>query len=128
MTDHRLERMLNPRSIAVVGASQREGSAGYGMIHGLINAGFDGNIFPVNPRYRNIAGLPCHESLADLSQPVDLAMLGVNSVRLEEQLDDAIATGAGSAVIFDTCYLDGENDRGLLNRLKAMARAADLPL
>lgn len=128
MTDHRLDRMLNPRSIAVVGASQREGSAGHGMIHGLINAGFDGDIFPVNPRYRNVAGLPCHESLVDLPQPVDLAMLGVNSVRLEGQLDDAVATGAGSAVIFDTCYLDGESDRGLLNRLKTKARAADLPV
>lgn len=128
MTDHRLDRMLNPRSIAVVGASQREGSAGHGMIHGLINAGFDGDIFPVNPRYRNVAGLPCHESLVDLPQPVDLAMLGVNSVRLEGQLDDAIAMGAGSAVIFDTCYLDGESDRGLLKRLKTKARAADLPV
>ncbi|MDE0242358.1 MAG: CoA-binding protein [bacterium] len=128
MTGHRLDRMLNPRSIAVVGASQREGSAGHGMIHGLINAGFDGTIFPVNPRYRNVAGLVCHESLADLPQPVDLAMLGVNSTRLEGQLDDAIAMDAGGAVIFDTCYLDGERDRGLLNRLKAKARAADLPV
>ena len=128
MTDHRLERMLNPRSIAVVGASERQGSAGSGMMHGLVNAGFDGAIFPVNPRYRNIAGLPCHGSLRDLPQPVDLAMLGVNSIHLETQLDDAIATAAGSAVIFDTCYLDGESDRGLLNRLKTRARAADLPV
>ena len=128
MTDHRLDRMLNPRSIAVVGASQREGSAGHGMIHGLINAGFDGTIFPVNPRYRSVSGLPCHETLRDLPQPVDLAMLGVNSTRLEEQLDDAIAIDAGGAVIFDTCYLDGESDRGLLNRLKTKARAADLPV
>ncbi len=128
MADHRLEPMLNPRSIAVVGASQREGSAGHGMIHGLINAGFDGDLFPVNPRYRNVAGLPCHEALADLPQPVDLAVLGVNSTRLEGQLDDAIATGAGSAVIFDTCYLDGESDRGLLNRLKTKAREAGLPV
>ncbi len=128
MTDHRLDRMLNPRSIAVVGASQREGSAGHGMMHGLINAGFDGDIFPINPRYRNVAGLPCHESLTDLPQPVDLAMLGVNSIRLEGQLDDAIAAGAGSAVIFDTCYLAGESDRGLLDRLKTKARAADLPV
>ncbi len=128
MTGHRLERMLNPRSIAVVGASQREGSAGLAMMHGLINAGFEGAIFPVNPRYRNVAGLPCHDSLRDLAQPVDLAMLAVNSVRLEEQLDDAIAIRAASAVIFDTCYLDSESDRGLLNRLKEKARTAGLPV
>ena len=128
MTDHPLERMLNPRAIAVVGASGREGSAGWGMLQGLINAGFEGDIFPVNPRYREIAGLACHHSLRHLPRPVDLAMLGVNSTRLEEQLDDAIASGAGSAVIFDTCYLDGESDRGLLNRLKTKARDARLPV
>ena len=128
MPDHHLERMLNPRSIAVVGASQRQGSAGLGMMHGLINAGFEGAIFPVNPRYRSIAGLPCHGSLRDLAQPVDLVMLAVNSARLEEQLDDVIAIGAASAVIFDTCTLDSESDWGLLNRLKDRARAADLPV
>ncbi len=128
MIPHRLHRMLSPRSIAVVGASQREGSAGYGMLAGLINADFSGALYPVNPRYGEIQGLPCPSSLRDLPDPVDLVLLGVNSARLEQQLADAIATGAGGAAIFDTCYLDGETGRGLLNRLKAMARSADFPV
>ena len=127
-TTHRLHRMLNPRSIAVVGASEREGSAGHGMLAGLLNAGYRGSLFPVNPRYREVQGLPCHASLRELPGPVDLAVLGVNSSRLEQQLDDAIAIGAGGAAIFDTCYLDGESERGLLNRLKARARSADFPV
>ncbi|MBT5434225.1 MAG: hypothetical protein HOI34_13745 [Rhodospirillaceae bacterium] len=128
MTEHRLTPLLRPRSIAVVGASQREGSAGHGMVAGLINSGYGGKIYPVNPRYEEIQGLTCYGSLHDLPEAVDLAVLGVNSTFLEQQLDDAVATGARSATIFDTCYLDGESDRGLLSRLKAKSREADLPV
>ena len=128
MTDHRLSPLLRPRSIAVVGASQREGSAGHGMLAGLINCGFSGPIYPVNPRYDEIQGLACLSSLRDLPEPVDMAILGVNSSYLEQQLDDAIAMGVRSATIFDTCYLDGETDRGLLSRLKVKAREADMPV
>ncbi|MBN35303.1 MAG: hypothetical protein CMM46_11125 [Rhodospirillaceae bacterium] len=128
MTDHHLTPMLRPRSIAVVGASQREGSAGHGMLAGLINCGFDGELHPVNPKYDTIQELACHATLRDLPGPVDLAVLGVNSTFLEQQLDDALAIGARSVTIFDTCYLDGESDRGLLGRLKAKAREASLPV
>ena len=128
MTDHRLAPLLRPRSIAVVGASQREGSAGHGMLAGLIKCGFSGPIYPVNPRYEEIQGLACLPSLRDLPEQVDMAVLGVNSTFLEQQLDDAIAMGVRSATIFDTCYLDGETDRGLLSRLKAKAREAGVPV
>jgi acyl-CoA synthetase (NDP forming) len=128
MTSHRLEPLLHPRSIAVVGASQREGSAGHGMLAGLIASGFSGPLYPVNPRYEEIQGLACYGTLRDLPEPVDMAVLGVNSTYLEQQLDDAIAMGARSATIFDTCYLDGESDRGLLSRLKARAREAGMPV
>ncbi len=128
MSPHRLHRMLCPASIAVVGASATQGSAGHGMLAGLVNAGFSGSLYPVNPRYGTLRGLACHASLKDLPEPVDLAVLGVNSSRLEQQLRDAIDCGAGGAVIFDTCYLDGEDGRDLLERLKAMAREADFPV
>ncbi|MBC6438911.1 MAG: CoA-binding protein [Rhodospirillales bacterium] len=108
MTEHRLTPLLRPRSIAIVGASLREGSAGHGMLAGLLNAGFDGDLYPVNPRYDEIRGLTCYSTLKDIPGPVDLAVLGVNSHYLEQQLDDALATHARSAAIFDTCYLDSE--------------------
>jgi len=120
--------MLTPRSIAFVGASEREGTVGHGMLAGVRSAGFNGDIYAVNPRYDTVQGLPCYASLGELPAPVDLAVLGVNSVRIEQQMKDAITHGAKSCVIFDSCYLDDETDRGLLNRLKAMAREADLPV
>jgi acyl-CoA synthetase (NDP forming) len=128
MTGHRLDPMLTPRSIAFVGASERKGTVGHGMVAGVLSAGFGGDLYAVNPKYDTVQGLPSYASLADLPGPVDLAVLGVNSIRIEQQMSDAIALGARSCVIFDSCYLDDETDRGLLTRLRAMAREADLPV
>ena len=107
---HRLDPLLNPRSIAVVGASERPGSVGSGMIEGLQACAFAGPIHAVNPKYDSIHGLPCVASLKDLPEAVDLAIIGVNSAHIEGQLADAIARGIKAAVIFDTCYIDDDPD------------------
>ncbi len=128
MTGHRLDPLLTPRSIALVGASDRTGTVGHGMVAGLKDAGFSGPLYAVNPKYDAVQGVPCFASLTDLPEPVDLAVLGVNSIRIEQQMADAIALGARACAIFDSCYLDDETDRGLLRRLRAMAREADMPV
>ncbi len=128
MTGHRLDPLLTPQSIALVGASERRGTVGYGMVAGLKSAGFAGKCHAVNPKYETVQDISCFPSLTDLPEPVDLAVLGVNSVRIEQQMADAIQLGARACVIFDSCYLDDESDRGLLKRLRAMAREADMPV
>ncbi len=122
-----LERMLEARSVAVVGASVREGSVGHQSLVELIEGGFDGVVYPVNPKYDEILGLPCVASLADLDEPVDLAILAISNARLEEQLRLAASIGAGSAVIFASGYeepVDGVPP--LLERLAAIAREAGM--
>jgi len=128
MTQHRLDPLLTPRSIAVVGASERPGSVGSGMIEGLQACEFSGPIHAVNPKYDSIHGLPCFASLKDIPEAVDLAIIGVNSAHIEQQMSDAIARGIRSAVIFDTCYVDNDPERALLARLKAMAAEAGMPV
>ena len=76
--------MLEPRSIALVGASARPGSFGHRMVTevGRSRPGLDVHL--VNPRYAEIDGRPCVASLADLDDPVDLVLLGVPDSALEE--------------------------------------------
>ena len=69
--------LLEPRSLAVVGASARPGSFGDQLVGQLLAGGYGGEVHLVNPRYREVAGRPCHRSLADLPGPVDLAVLAV---------------------------------------------------
>ncbi len=122
-------RMLEARSVALVGASARPGSVGERMMLELLEGGFDGDVYPVNPRYGELFGRRCLPSLADLPQPVDLVLLGVANAFLEEQLSAAVAAGAASAVIFASGH---EEPRAgvppLTDRLATIARGAGMAL
>ncbi|MEA2485551.1 MAG: acetyltransferase, partial [Actinomycetota bacterium] len=66
-----LATMLEASSVAVVGASPRYGSFGREMLLELQRGGYAGDVFPVNPRYGEIGGMPCHPSLEAIGRPVD---------------------------------------------------------
>jgi acyl-CoA synthetase (NDP forming) len=120
-----LERMLGARSVAVVGASVKEGSLGRQMMVELLRGGFDGRIYPVNPGYDEVLGVPCLPSIADVPEPVDLAILGVANARIEAAPADAGEAGAASAVTFSSLYEEAPSSPGmppLAARLAAIAR------
>ncbi|HTG47682.1 MAG TPA: CoA-binding protein, partial [Actinomycetota bacterium] len=97
-----LRRMLEARSVAVVGASAKAGSLGAQMLAELRRGGFDGAIHPVNPGYDELDGLRCFPSILDVPEPVDLAILGVANARIEQAMRDAAAAGAASVVTFSS--------------------------
>ena len=74
MAGHHLDPLLRPKSIAVVGASAREHSVGQQIMRQLLDGGFGGAIYPINPRYDEIEGVACFADLNDLPGPVDLAV------------------------------------------------------
>jgi acetate---CoA ligase (ADP-forming) len=117
-----LAPLLEPRSVAVVGASARPGSFGDQLVAQLLGGGYRGAVHLVNPRYREVAGRPCHPSLDDLPGPVDLAVLAVPNAALEAQLQAAAAAGVPAAVIFASCL----EPPGLAERLRAIAEAAGM--
>lgn len=73
-----LAHLLRPSSVAVVGAGRRPGSVGGAILHRLVDSGFRGAVWAVNPRAgRLLAGVPCHPSVADLPEAPDLAVVAV---------------------------------------------------
>ncbi len=125
-----LERMLEARSVAVVGASVKPLSLGNQMVVELQRGGYEGSIYPVNPGYEEVLGLRCYPSIAELPEPVDLAILGVSNARIEQALRDAVAAGARSAVTFSSLF-EEEPPTGvpaLPERLGAIARAAGIAM
>jgi len=90
MLNHTLEEILYPKSIAIVGASATPGSRGYGYTHHLLDYGYQGKIYPVNPKYPEILGLKTYPSIKEIPGPVDFV----------------ISTVPASAVlnIFEDCY------------------------
>jgi acyl-CoA synthetase (NDP forming) len=103
-TSAALLAMLEATSVALVGASPRAGSFGERMVAEVAKSPAAPRTFLVNPRHREIGGVRCHRSLADLPAPVDLVLLGVPDAALEEQLALAAERGDRSAVIFGNAY------------------------
>ena len=116
-----IRRMLEPRSVAVVGASVKTGSLGASMMSELRRGGFEGTVYPVNPGYEEVDGYRCYPSIGEVPEAVDLAILGVANMRVEQALRDASAAGAGSAVTFSSLYDDEGIEPGLRGRLHDIA-------
>jgi acetate---CoA ligase (ADP-forming) len=123
-----LKPLLEPRSIAIVGASERPGSFGRMTLAQTLVGNFKGKVFPVNPKQREILGLKCYPSLADLPELADLVILAVANAMLEDQLTLAIRTGCRSATIFASAYLEGDKPPLLTERLARLAREAKMPV
>ena len=115
--------------MAVVGASERAGSVGETTLRQLVECGFKGEVFPVNPRHRSLRGLSCYPSLEELPVSVDLAVIALPDALLEEQLSMAARLGVGSAVIFASAFDEpAEGETRLTERLAAIASEAGMAL
>ena len=76
MSTRQLEALFQPRSIVVVGASEREGSLGGAVLRTLMEAGYSGSLCALNRRgYETVHGLPCHARVRNLPDGIDLAIL-----------------------------------------------------
>lgn len=123
-----LEHLLAPRSVAVVGASAKPGSLGYDAVEMIVRGGYQGGIYPVNPRYDDILGIPCHADLAAIGSPVDLALICVAAKRVEGQVEAAIAAGARALVITANAILENERAPLLADRIRSLCEEAGIPL
>ncbi len=105
--------MLEARSVAVIGASVKEGSLGRQMMLELERGGFDGAIYPVNPGYDEVLGHRCFGSIGDVPEPVDLAIVGVANQRIEQAVRDAGEAGAASVVTFSSLFEEEPSEDGM---------------
>jgi len=116
METHYLEKLFNPQSIAVIGASEKPLSIGAEVFNNLISNGFTGTIFPVNPKHQSIQGKPCFASVHDINQSIDLAVIVTPAASVlqvltdcgEKNIKQAIILSAGFSEIKDGVQLGKE--------------------
>ena len=123
---HRLDPLLRPRSIAVVGASEREGTVGRNTVENLLKGGYEGRLFAVNPGRESVLGVPCFPALARLPEPAEHVIFAVADERLEAALDEAIAHGARAATIMSSLVIAGDREPPLRERVLTKIRTASL--
>jgi acetate---CoA ligase (ADP-forming) len=117
-----LARLLNPRSIAIIGASERAGSFGERTQRNLVH--FQGGVHLVNARYQSLGGLPCHASIAALPEVPDIAVVAAPMEAVEGLVQECVASGVGAAIIYAAGFAEtGKADRiALQARIAAIAR------
>lgn len=99
MTIRNLEYVVSPKSLAVIGASERIGSVGRVVFENIMRGGFEGEIWPLNPKYSQLAGLRCYAKVADLPGPPDLAVIITPADTVPGIVRDLAEKGARAAVV-----------------------------
>ncbi|MGO9344266.1 MAG: acetate--CoA ligase family protein [Acidimicrobiales bacterium] len=124
-----LEAMLEARSVALVGASERPGTFGARMVDEVSKSASRPDIYLVNPRYTRIGERPCFGSLDEIPGPVDLVLLGVPDASVESAMSTAAKRGDRSAVIFGGAVDSGSTDgNSLRERICSIANDAGMEL
>lgn len=119
------QRVLHPRSVALVGASGRAGNPMARPLTWLRDRGFTGRVLPVNPRYDELGGVPCHRSLVEVPGPVDLVLALVPAERAVATVEEAGRVGAAAVVVFASGFAEvGDEGAALQDELAAAARRA----
>lgn len=99
-----LRPLLQPRGIAIVGASGERGKFSSRLIPSLRACGYRGGLYPVNPRYDELDGLPCYPSLGAVPSPCDLAIVAVPARHVVGVVAEAAQRGVGAAVILSSGF------------------------
>ena len=111
MSTYRLDQLLVPRSVTVVGASPREASPGRAVLRNLRSGGFQGSISLVNPHYDAIEGIKAVKSIAELPQAPDLVVIAAPATSMPDIVAAAGAKGAATAIILTAGLGHGKGSR-----------------
>jgi len=116
-----LESLFNPGSVAIIGASAKEGSIGYCLVQNLKASGYKGAILPVNPKYSEILGIKCHGSVGDLPSPAELTVVAVPAEAVRDVVEASCKAGARMFIIISSGFGEvGRHD--LTHELVAVLR------
>jgi acetyl coenzyme A synthetase (ADP forming)-like protein len=113
---HDLEGFFDPSTIAVVGASREQGKIGNDVLKNIIEAGYEGKIFPINPKADEILGLKTYHSLSEVPMPVDLAVIIVPSDFVPNTMEQCASNGVTRVVIISGGFRESGEDGKLLEK------------
>ncbi|HEY7248660.1 MAG TPA: acetate--CoA ligase family protein [Xanthobacteraceae bacterium] len=124
----RLDPLVKPRSVAIVGATDRPSPA-RSVIESLGALGFPGAVYPVNPKYQSVLNHVCYPSLAELPAAPDVVVLSVRKPLIPEQVRLAAERGARAAVIYDSGFAElGPDGARLQGEIAGLCREAGMPV
>lgn len=122
-----LERLFRPRSVALIGASSDPAKIGGRPLHFLVKHGFKGEIWPVNPRAREIDGVRCYPDIESLPGAPDVAMVLVGPAHAEKSVRELAARGTGAAIVLAGGFAESGDD-GVTRQASLISAAGSMRL
>src|SRR5579859_7456664 len=99
-----LAPIFHPRTVAVIGATEKPASVGRTVLRNLLEQPFGGTIFPVNPTRSNVLGIRCYPNIAAIGEPVDLAVVITPAETVPGVLQECANSGVGGAIVISAGF------------------------
>jgi acyl-CoA synthetase (NDP forming) len=127
MTENKMEYLLRPRSVVIVGASQKRGSIGNNTVRNFVELDYKGNVYCVNPRYEELEGFPCFPSVADVPGEVDVAIIAVPGAFVENAIKECADKKVSYVVIFSAGFAEmGEEGKQKQEEIKKICNEQNI--
>ena len=124
-----LKALFEPTSVAVIGASGREGSVGQAVFRNLLFNGFTGTLYPVNPKRQSVMGVKCYSSLLAIEDPVDLAVVAIPAAGVPDLLEQCAEKQVGSVIVLSAGFKEsGEDGAKLEASIRQQAQESGIAL
>jgi acetyltransferase len=118
-----LKKIFEPRTVAVIGASNNEGSVGYALISNMIGSGFKGTVYPINYKNKSIYGVRSYSKLQDTRDEIDLAIIATPSHTVPDLVRECGEYGVGGIVIISAGFMEaGEEGHQLTETVLGYAK------
>ncbi len=122
-----LEKFFSPNSVAIVGASRKKGKVGYEILKSMIDAGYEGGIFPINPNTETIEGHKCYPDLESVGQAPELVIISVPATTVPTVMQQCAKIGTKSVIIITSGFKEvGKEGRELEQRIVQIAKQAHI--
>src|SRR3989338_4510420 len=122
MSERNLTKLFNPGSIAILGASRDEKKIGHIVLKNIVNSGFRGRVFPLNPNTDSVEGMDCYADYKDLPEVPDLAILAVPAELAVALLEPIAKKGTKNIIVFSSGFKEiGPQGEKLENNLRLAA-------
>ncbi|HLL61295.1 MAG TPA: CoA-binding protein, partial [Candidatus Nitrosocosmicus sp.] len=122
-----LTSLFNPKSVSIIGASQDTKKVGYIVLKNIIEAGFKGNIYPVNLSGEIIQGIQSFKSYEELPEKPDLALIAIPSTHVIETIEQIGKKGTKNIVVFSAGFKEiGEEGKILEDKIISLSNQYDL--
>ncbi|MDD5147919.1 MAG: acetate--CoA ligase family protein [Candidatus ainarchaeum sp.] len=118
-----LEKMFDPKSIAVIGASDHQDSVGQALMKNLVGNGFSGSIYPINPNRKNVSGIHSYRSIAQVPEKIDLAIIATPSFTVPRIARQCVKAGVKSIIVISSGFSETGKKGAALE--KELARAIE---